>query len=85
MSGDPFPRPWSDAIGDLPFNDCGEDMRTYAFDRLGGMYGRWHRWFAWYPVRTDEGWCWLRYVGRQFVVKPWLPHPLNMGFWEYRP
>jgi hypothetical protein len=27
--------------------------------------GRWHRWFAWFPVVVDEHWAWLEYVERQ--------------------
>ena len=22
-------------------------------------------WFAWFPVKTNDGWSWFRYVGRE--------------------
>ena len=38
-------------------------------------YGRWHRWFAWRPVRVRIGlargrWVWLRLIERKI---DWLP------------
>lgn len=27
-------------------------------------------WFAWFPVRTDDGWVWLKYVGRKIDECP---------------
>lgn len=34
----------------------------------GATYGPWHRWFAWFPVRTlQHGWRWLRQVERRQV------------------
>jgi hypothetical protein len=36
----------------------------------------WHDWFAWFPVRTDEGYLvWLEYVRRRFVHL--------CGSWDY--
>ncbi len=32
---------------------------------------QWHRWFAWFPVRTDSGvCCWLEIVERKCVAWP---------------
>lgn len=50
------------------------------------MTGPWQRWFAWYPVRTQQhGWRWLRTVERALhypdPLIPYAPDP----FWEYRP
>lgn len=49
-------------------------------------YGPWQRWFAWYPVRTEQhGWRWLRTVERALHY----PDPLIMfapaPYWVYRP
>ena len=44
------------------------------------VYGPWHPWFAWRPVRTDwYGWRWLRIVER----RGWR----GAGYygWDYRP
>lgn len=48
--------------------------------------GPWHRWFAWYPVRTEQhGWRWLRTVERRQLTGP-IFSPLDSPYlWEYRP
>ena len=47
-----------------------------------GIYGPWHRWFAWRPVQTvDRGWRWLRFVQRRrFQLKPYLH---GAEFWSW--
>ena len=30
----------------------------------------WHRWFAWHPVRLNDGkLCWLKYVNRVYQME----------------
>lgn len=53
---------------------------------MSKRYGPWQRWFAWYPVRTEQhGWRWLRTVERALYYPdpliPFAPSP----FWCYRP
>ena len=51
--------------------DCGETASEY-FARLE----KWHRWFAWYPVRIGNRDCrWLEYVERSMT-------PLGHVGWE---
>lgn len=43
---------------------------------------QWHSWFAWRPVRTEDGdWVWLERVQRAYVIPggndPW-------PYWAYR-
>ena len=33
---------------------------------------QWHVWYAWYPVRTPNGWMWLTRVERRWVISLWL-------------
>ena len=48
-------------------------------------YGPWHRWFAWYPVRTRQhGWRWLRTVERALHYPP-DNHYHNYFHVVYRP
>ena len=48
-------------------------------------YGPWHRWFAWYPVRTRQhGWRWLRAVERALHYPPDIPCAPD-PYWVYRP
>lgn len=55
-------------------------MSTY-----GPSYGPWQRWFAWYPVRTEQhGWRWLCVVERALHYPPDIPCAPS-PFWEYRP
>ena len=50
-----------------------------------GAVGPWHRWFAWYPVRTEEhGWRWLRTVERAKFYPPDVPFAPS-PCWIYRP
>jgi thiosulfate reductase cytochrome b subunit len=38
----------------------------------------WHRWFAWFPVKTEVWWVWLEHVDRcRFAHRAG-------GWWEYR-
>lgn len=47
--------------------------------------GPWHRWFAWHPVPTPDGWRWLCVVERTLYAPPPMvpfdPDP----WWIYRP
>lgn len=53
----------------------------YLFGRPGG---RPFTWFAWYPVRTQDGkWVWWKHVGCiRIIKKPWLDGP-DWSFWSY--
>lgn len=31
----------------------------------------WQRWYAWYPVETDNEWVWCEWVWRKYVVGTW--------------
>lgn len=31
-------------------------------DEAGAWLAEWQPWVAWYPVKTDRGWAWMRYV-----------------------
>lgn len=59
------------------------DPRQLPFFR--SAYGPWQRWFAWYPVRTDQhGWRWLRTVERALYYPPDVPFAPS-PYWVYRP
>lgn len=46
-----------------------------------GIAGPWTPWFAWRPVPTREGLCWLRVVERRWHP----PAPASvLNRWEYR-
>lgn len=45
-----------------------EHVRNIKRQWLGPRVGEWQRWFAWHPVRLDNGWgdtVWLEAVYRQ--------------------
>jgi len=44
---------------------------------------RWHRWFAWHPVRWDGGWAWLEPVWRSASEASWDGY--GGMIWRYRP
>lgn len=59
--------------------DCGE-----TYDEKWTRLGKWHKWFAWYPVRVGVHDCrWFEYVER----RKWIEHGIydNFTFREYRP
>ena len=41
----------------------------------------WHRWFAWHPVCTTAGYCWLEYVERR---GEYIASYVDDWMWEYR-
>ena len=46
----------------------GKEVRNIKRKWLGPRVGEWQRWFAWHPVRLDNGWgdmVWLDTVYRQ--------------------
>lgn len=60
-----------------------------------GFHTHWWRWFAWHPVRTEQGrWVWLRHTYRRLFWPPmWFcppgPHggvyehsDVCRGFWD---
>ena len=55
-------------------------------DMMADAYGPWHRWFAWYPVRTEQhGWRWLRTVERRQLTGPTFSPYDSPHLWFYRP
>ena len=55
--------------------DCGETWQE-KLDRKS----KWHRWFAWHPVRLAPHDCrWLEYVERKGV---WVDF-MKMSFWTW--
>lgn len=37
---------------------------------FGEPVARWHRWFAWKPIRTFDGrWTWGRFIERRLIQK----------------
>lgn len=45
---------------------------------------QWHRWFAWYPVRTGDHECrWLEYIEQQLIIRRYPSHR-TITLWEYR-
>ena len=53
---------------------------------MSSTYGPWQRWFAWYPVRTEQhGWRWLRTVERALHYYPPYLTYVPPSYWCYRP
>lgn len=50
-----------------------------------GQAGPWLRWFAWYPVRSEQDfWIWLRYTCRRWSYPPvWFCPPAPWRWCEY--
>jgi len=45
-------------------------MSEVGEPQFGRLVGEWHRWFAWYPVKTfDQRSVWFRFVWRRSVYK----------------
>lgn len=44
-----------------------------------------HKWFAWYPVKTDSGWVWLRTVTRvlEWQWESFSPETAHVE-WKYK-
>lgn len=62
-----------------------------------GLTSEWQRWFAWRPVKLEQGgWCWLRRTWRRRFTPPlwfvppapfdgWIEHSdEQLGYWEER-
>lgn len=47
-------------------------------------YTKWHKWFAWHPVRLEDSWVWLTYVERKFHADHFSSLAGIDGFWCYR-
>lgn len=49
-------------------------LRTWLMERLAAKVEStldWHRWFAWHPVRMDNGeWKWLCFLERRGDITP---------------
>lgn len=46
---------------------------------------RWHRWFAWYPVKMGPRDCrWLEVVERKGTLEPIGPYLIWEWEWDYR-
>lgn len=45
-------------------------------------YTEWHRWFAWRPVRLEDGihCVWLQWVERRDISSYWV----ECFYWDYR-
>lgn len=53
---------------------------------MTASYGPWQRWFAWYPVRTEQhGWRWLRTVERRQLTGPTFSPYDSPHLWVYSP
>jgi hypothetical protein len=51
-----------------------------------GRNWKWHKWFAWYPVKIDRArYAWLVYVERKYtwVVSPSNPEDAKI-VWKYQ-
>jgi hypothetical protein len=47
-----------------------ENVMTDPLPRFGAPCGNWHRWFAWWPVKSfDQRTAWLRFVSRRCIQK----------------
>ena len=45
----------------------------------------WHRWFAWFPIQTPQGWRWLRTVKRRWYYRSHVyACSVTGGWWLYR-
>ncbi|QWY83228.1 hypothetical protein [Rhizobium phage RHph_X2_25] len=56
-------------------------LKLESVEEWRARCGKWHRWFAWYPVRVgDSDVRWLEYVER----KGWNNHFIGWQ-WEYLP
>jgi len=45
---------------------------------------RWHKWFAWYPVKLHKNWAWFEFIYRR---KNWTSTPPWEGgcpWWEFK-
>jgi len=42
-------------------------------------HDKWHVWFAWYPVESDEGMIWLEKIWRKRQVK-YVSHLFNSSY-----
>lgn len=47
---------------------------------------KWHKWFAWYPVLTWDGWIWMETVVRKRAAREPNPfqHEPYYYYWEYQ-
>jgi hypothetical protein len=54
-----------------------EVLMRFAGPMFGIPVAPWHRWFAWYPVRTIDGrFAWLRWIWRaRYQSKAYLDGP----------
>ena len=64
---------------------------------IEGRRSRWVRWFAWHPVRSEQGyWIWFRSTWRRHFLAPiwfdaapvggWFQYSdERRGYWEARP
>jgi hypothetical protein len=55
-------------------------LKTY------GDIQKWHKWFAWYPVKINQHWFWLQYVEQRCEIFSYslggmIEHPI---YWHYR-
>lgn len=42
---------------------------------------KWHKWFAWFPVKVLNQWVWLEYVERKIA---WASSYRGKIYWVYR-
>ena len=58
-----------------------ENPAAYFFEPIG----RWHDWFAWFPIRTyDNRLVWLERVRRRRLQKHWYLHGGPDQIWQYQ-
>lgn len=60
------------------------DAEQRAAERKIAAREIWESWFAWYPVRTFDGWRWLTTVSRRSCDNGSRCSELHRSWWEYR-
>lgn len=46
--------------------------------------GKWHSWYAWFPVKVKNEWVWMEYIKRRQVIFTDYLMDIECSHWEYR-